>query len=59
MSATGDRVEPANKRDRVRYAPKADKSPHRSEMTRRANNPSRPASFNHLIRAQQERFRQR
>jgi hypothetical protein len=29
-----DWVEPATKRDHVRYAPKADKSPHRSEMTR-------------------------
>ena len=29
-----DWVEPATKRDRVRYAPKADKSPHRGEMTR-------------------------
>jgi hypothetical protein len=29
-----DWVEPATKRDHVRYAPKADKSPNRSEMTR-------------------------
>jgi hypothetical protein len=28
-----DWVESATKRDHVRYAPKADKSPHRSEMT--------------------------